>query len=176
MLCYRYLAETGDCFMTRILRGHFHPGLLSALAASLLLGALPVHASRPATTNASTLTIGATSDALTLDPTLTTDEASGPVEDLLFNSLVKFNAKVQIVPDLASGWTISNDGKTYTFHLRPHVTFHDRSTMTSSDVAASLARLRNPKTASPWASFFTDVASVSTPTATTIVMKLHKPY
>jgi peptide/nickel transport system substrate-binding protein len=163
--------------MPQILRGRFLPGLLATLAAaSLLLGALPVHASRLAATNASTLTIGATSDALTLDPTLTTDEASLPVENLLFNSLVKFNAKVQIVPDLASSWTISNDGKTYTFHLRPHVTFHDGSTMTSSDVAATLARLRDPKTASPWASFFTDVASVSTPNATTIVMTLRKPY
>ena len=163
--------------MTRILRGRLRLGLLAALAAaSLLLGVIPVHASRPATTNGGTLTIGVTSDALTLDPTLTTDEASGPVEDLLFNSLVKFNAKVQIVPDLASSWTISNDGKAYTFHLRPHVTFHDGSKMTSSDVAASLARLRDRKTASPWASFFTDVASVSTPNATTIVIKLRKPY
>src|SRR5947208_2596312 len=123
--CDRCPDETeGECFMPRILRGCFRLGLLAALAAaSLLLGAIPVHASRPSATNGGTLTIGATSDALTLDATLTTDEASGPVEDLLFNSLVRFNAKVQIVPDLASSWTISNDGKTYTFHLRPHVTF-----------------------------------------------------
>src|SRR5579883_354935 len=163
--------------MMRLLRGHLRLGLLSALAVvSVLLGTLPAQAHRAPATNGGTLTIGVTNDALTLDPTLTTDEASGPVENLLFNSLVKFNAKVQIVPDLASHWTISGDGKTYTFYLRPNVTFHDGSTMTSSDVAASLARLRDPKTASPWASFFTTVASVSTPNATTIVMKLSQPY
>jgi ABC-type transport system substrate-binding protein len=74
----------------RNLRGRFRLGLPAALAtASLLLGALPVNASRPAATSVSTLTIGTTSDALTLDPTLTTDEASLPVENPLFNSLVK---------------------------------------------------------------------------------------
>lgn len=163
--------------MLRLLRGRLRLGLLAALAVvSLLLGTLPAHAHRVSATNGGTLTIGVTNDALTLDPTLTTDEASGPVEDLLFNSLVKFNTKVQIVPDLASHWTISANGLTYTFYLRPNVTFHDGSRMTSADVAASLARLRDPKTASPWASFFTDIAAVSTPNATTIVMKLSKPY
>ncbi len=162
--------------MIGIFRSSGRIALIGALAVAALLGTLPAQAHPVAAANGGTLTIGMTSDALTLDPTVTTDEASGPIEDLLFNSLVKFNAKVQIVPDLASHWTISGDGKTYTFYLRPNVTFHDGSTMTSSDVAASLARLRDPKTASPWASFFTTVASVSTPNATTIVMKLSQPY
>jgi peptide/nickel transport system substrate-binding protein len=163
--------------MIRILRDPVRIALIGTIGVvGLLLGTLPAQAHPLAVSNGGTLTIGMTSDALTLDPTLTTDEASGPIEDLLFNSLVKFNAKVQIVPDLASRWAISGDGKTYTFYLRPNVTFHDGSTMTSSDVAASLARLRDPKTASPWASFFTTVSSVSTPNPTTIVMTLSKPY
>ena len=146
-----------------------------ALAAGLLLSTAPARAHHVAASGG-TLTIGASSDALTLDPTLTTDEASGPVENLLFNSLVKLNAKVQIVPDLASSWTITNGGRTYTFHLRPNVTFHDGTPMTSADVAASIARLRDPKLASPWASFFTDVASVATPDANTVLIRLSKPY
>lgn len=163
--------------MIRSLRTGLRRGLVPTLiGACLLLGGLPVQVSLPHATNGGTLTIGVTSDALTLDPTLTTDEASGPVESLLFNSLVRLNEKVQVVPDLASRWTIGNDGKTYTFYLRPHVSFHDGSTMASSDVAASLARLRDSKTASPWASFFTDVTAVTTPNKSTIVIKLAKPY
>ncbi len=167
--------------MFGIIHNRARLGLVAALAAaSLFLGALPAHAHPSGVTtrvtNGGTLTIGATSDALTLDPTVTTDEASGPVENLLFNSLVKLDDNVRIVPDLATSWTISQGGTIYTFHLRPHVTFHDGSVMTSADVAASLARLRATKTASPWASFFTDVASVATPTATTVVIRLSKPY
>ncbi len=156
-------------------------GLRQALAPTLvgtclLLSGFPAQASSPHVTNGGTLTIGATSDALTLDPTLTTDEASGPVENLLFNSLVKLNQKVQIVPDLASHWTIGHGGTTYTFYLSPNVAFHDGSMMTSADVAASLDRLRDAKLASPWASFFTDVTSVTTPSKSIVVMKLAKPY
>jgi peptide/nickel transport system substrate-binding protein len=161
--------------MLRSLRGRLH--LIPAIIAlgAIVLGSVPAQASHSAKAGG-TLTIGATSDALTLDPTLTTDEASGPIEDLLFNSLVQFNAKVQIVPDLASSWTISSDGTTYTFHLRSGVTFHDGSPMTSSDVAASLNRLRATATKSPWASFFTDVTGVQTPDPNTVVIKLDKPY
>ncbi len=163
--------------MIRILSGRRRGRMIAlALSTILLAGALPVQARALPVTNGGTLTIGMTSDALTLDPTLTTDEASGPVENLLFNSLVALNDKVQIVPDLAKGWTISRDGKTYTFTLRSGVLFHDGSAMTSADVAASLARLRNAKTASPWASFFTNVVSVATPTPLTIVMTLDRPY
>jgi len=167
--------------MFGIIHNRARLGLIAALAAaSLFLGVLPAHAHPSGVTtrvtNGGTLTIGATSDALTLDPTVTTDEASGPVENLLFNSLVKLDDNVRIVSDLATSWTISQGGTIYTFHLRPHVTFHDGSALTSADVAASLARLRATKTASPWASFFTDVASVATPTATTVVIRLSKPY
>ena len=149
--------------------------LAVVLIAGLLFGAVPAQAHHAAATG-STLTIGVTNDALTLDPTLTTDEASGPIEDLLFNSLVKLNASVQIVPDLAASWTITGGGKTYTFHLRSGVTFHDGTPMTASDISASIARLRDPKTASPWASFFTDIVSVATPDPATVVITLDKPF
>ncbi len=149
--------------------------LASALLAALLIGTLPLHAHR-ASAAANTLTIGASSDALTLDPTVTTDEASLPVEDLLYNSLVKLDAKAQIVPDLASSWAITDGGKTYTFHLRSGVTFHDGTALAAGDVAASMARLQDKKTASPWASFFTPVVAVSTPDNATVVVKLSKPY
>src|SRR5437588_9394098 len=105
--------------------------LAGALTAGLLIGALPAGAQRTAA-GGGTLTIGVSNDALTLDTTLTTDEASGPVENLLFNSLVKLDGKAQIVPDLASSWKITGGGKIYTFHLRPGVTFHDGTQLTST--------------------------------------------
>jgi peptide/nickel transport system substrate-binding protein len=149
--------------------------LASAFVAVLLFGTMPAQAHHAAA-GANVLTIGASSDALTLDPAVTTDEASLPVEDLIYNSLVKLDTKAQIVPDLATSWNITDSGKTYTFHLRSGVTFHDGTALTSSDVAANFARLQDKKTASPWASFFTPVVSVSTPDDATVVVKLSKPY
>lgn len=123
-----------------------------------------------------TLVIAAAGDALTLDPTLTTDENSKPVESLLYNSLVAIDQNLRFVPDLATRWTISPDGKTYTFYLRHGVVFHHGGTMTAADVRYSFQRLMDPKVASPWASFFQPVTAVDTPNPYEVVVHLSQPY
>jgi peptide/nickel transport system substrate-binding protein len=50
-----------------------------------------------------------------------------------------------IVPSLAQRWTISSDGKTYTFYLRPGVKFSNGQPLTAEDVAWTLNRFGNPK-------------------------------
>src|SRR5438552_6913580 len=49
-----------------------------------------------------------------------------------------------IVPDLASRWEISPDGKKYTFHLRQGVKFHDGADFTAADVKATYERIARP--------------------------------
>jgi len=51
----------------------------------------------------------------------------------------------KIVPSLADRWTVSPDGKTYTFHLRPGLKFSNGQPVTSEDVAWTLNRFGNPK-------------------------------
>src|SRR2546421_10596850 len=51
----------------------------------------------------------------------------------------------KIVPSLADRWTISRDGKTYTFHLRPGIKFSNGQPVTAEDVAWTLNRFGNPK-------------------------------
>ncbi len=79
-----------------------------------------------------------------------------------------------IVGDLAKSWTISPDGKTYTFELHSGVTFHDGSALTSADVKASYDRYRNPPAGVP--SFrqasFADIEAIETPSPTSVVFKL----
>lgn len=122
-----------------------------------------------------TLNIGMKGDALTLDPMVTTDEFSKPIESLLYNSLVKLGPKQQIEPDLAASWTISPNNLTYTFHLRHNVHFHDGSVMTAHDVVYSFQRIMSPQLASPWASFFQIVKSVQAVNANTVRVTLSQP-
>ena len=88
-------------------------------------------------------------DPPTLDPHLTTDATSARIIVEVFGGLVTIDRDLNIVPDLAESWDITNEGRTYTFHLRPDATFHDGKPVTAHDVQWSLERATNPLTESP---------------------------
>src|SRR5262245_22315353 len=60
---------------------------------------------------------------------------------------------LEFVPGLATSWTISPEGLTYTFALRQGVTFHDGTPFNAQAVAANLDRIKSPMTASQKALF-----------------------
>ncbi|HEX6393762.1 MAG TPA: ABC transporter substrate-binding protein [Acidimicrobiales bacterium] len=65
------------------------------------------------------------------------------LQDNMYDGLVQYaggTAARRIIPDLATSWTVSSDSTTYTFQLRPGVTFHDGTAFDSSAVAPSFAR------------------------------------
>lgn len=82
-------------------------------------------------------------------------------------------SRPKIVPDLATSWTISSDGLTYTFNLRHGVTFHDGTPFTSAAVAASFAR-RTAVNQGP-AYMVSDVASVDTSNPYVAIVHLKQP-
>ena len=88
-------------------------------------------------------------DPPTLDPHLTTDATSARIIVEVFGGLVTIDPNLDIVPDLAESWDISEDGRVYTFHLRPDAVFHDGKPVTAHDVIWSLERVTNPLTESP---------------------------
>ncbi len=88
-------------------------------------------------------------DPPTLDPHLTTDATSAQIIIEVFGGLVTIDRDLNIVPDLALDWDISEDGRIYTFHLRPDATFHDGKPVTAEDFRWSLERVTNPLTESP---------------------------
>jgi peptide/nickel transport system substrate-binding protein len=63
-----------------------------------------------------------------------------------YSTLLKFDAQnyPQIVGDLAQSWTVSPDRLTYSFKLKPNVTFHDGTPFTSADVKATYERILHP--------------------------------
>ena len=126
-------------------------------------------------TKGGTLVIGQSADVLTLDPALTTDEASRPVQSLLFNSLVKYNDKMEILPDLAESYEVKDNGLTYIFKIRKGVKFHNGDALKASDVKFSFERMSDPQLKSRWASFFTGVKEVKVVDENTVQLTLSKP-
>jgi ABC-type oligopeptide transport system substrate-binding subunit len=79
-------------------------------------------------------------DVPTLDPALASDPTSISVASLIYGGLVRLDAHLRVVPDGAKRWTISRDGKTYTFFLRSDLRFASGQQATASDFAAALLR------------------------------------
>jgi oligopeptide transport system substrate-binding protein len=89
----------------------------------------------------------------TLDPHLTTDLYAAQADWMLYTGLIGLDDKGQLVPWLATSWTASDGGKTWTLTLRDDAKFNDGTPITSQDVVYSLNRSLDPATKSP-ASFY----------------------
>jgi peptide/nickel transport system substrate-binding protein len=96
-----------------------------------------------------------------------------------YSTLLKFDGKryPQVIGDLAKSWKVSPDGLTYTFSLHDGVKFHDGSPLTSADVKASYERIANPPqgVVSVRKAWYSDIGSIETPNASTVVFKLKAP-
>jgi peptide/nickel transport system substrate-binding protein len=87
--------------------------------------------------------------------------------------LLEYDYDINPRPQLATEWSISPDGKVYTFKLRPNVKFHDGKPFTSADVAYSIQLL---KTVHPRGrNTFANVSEVQTPDPLTAIIVLSKP-
>lgn len=86
----------------------------------------------------------------TLDPALAEDLYAFRVINDLFAGLVDWDQSNRPIPGMASSWTISPDGKSYTFHLRNDLKFSDGVPITANDFIYSWQRLVDNKTASPY--------------------------
>lgn len=99
-----------------------------------------------------------------LDPAFAKDQANIWAINQLYNGLVQMDDGLNIKPCLAKSWTISEDGRLYTFTLRDDVFFHDHDLfpnkkgrkLTAQDVAYSLERVIDPATASTGAWLFNE--------------------
>ena len=94
------------------------------------------------------------SDPPTLDPHLAGDTTSAGIIVEVFGGLATIDKDLQIVPDLAEDWDITNGGRTFTFHLRKNATFHDGRQVTAQDVKWSIERAGEPETQAPTVDLF----------------------
>ncbi|MDD5687617.1 MAG: peptide-binding protein [Elusimicrobia bacterium] len=93
-------------------------------------------------------------DASYLNPVLSSDSASGDINNLVFNGLVKYDKNIIIVGDLAESWNVSDDGKVIIFNLRKNVKWHDGQPFTAEDVKFTYEKLIDPKVKTPYSSDF----------------------
>ena len=100
-----------------------------------------------------------------INPVLTTHSVSMALVALVFNGLVRVNAKGEIEPDLARSWEISEDGLTYTFFLRQGIRFHDGKSFTAEDAVFTYQNILSCDPESPYFGFFDLVREVSAPDA-----------
>ena len=88
------------------------------------------------------LTSALLSDPLTFNPALSTDSTSGTVLGSLFEGLTETSwLNDQVEPGLAASWEHSDDGLTWTFHLRKDVFWHDGEPFTAADVSFTFNRI-----------------------------------
>src|SRR5690606_22882522 len=98
------------------------------------------------------------SNVATLDAAFARTQAEVWITNQLFNGLVQLDDGLNIQPDIAKKWSISEDGKQYVFSLRNDILFHKNEVfkdstrvVKASDFEYSFSRLKDEKTASPGA-------------------------
>jgi peptide/nickel transport system substrate-binding protein len=110
---------------------------------------------------------------LYIDPAVGSDYVGSTALANLYDSLIFPNVGAGVDPWLADSWDVSDDGLTYTFHLRSGVTFHDGSPLLASDVVYSFERLQI--VGEGYAYLISGVQAVSAPDDSTVVFTLERP-
>lgn len=139
------------------------------------------------------ITLDSTQAVPDLDPAVAFDTTSAEVDQSIYEPLVTYDkGTYNIIPDMASSYTISPDGLTYTFKIRQGVKYSNGDPMTAKDFVFELERILDKKMTpkpSPGNQFFEiitgatayyngtakTISGVTTPDANTLVIHLDKP-
>ncbi len=128
-----------------------------------------------AQTQAFNLSIGATSDAVTLDPHGENDQPSSRVRSQIYEPLVRQDAELNLIPGLATEWEQIDD-TTWEFKLREGVMFHNGIEFTADDVKFTLERLSAPETAADGAFIVGFLDSVEVVDDYTVIINTEYPF
>jgi len=108
---------------------------------------------------------GNSADPESLDPHKTSTVYEANILRDLFTGLTAQDAKAEVIPGAAESWTVSPDGKTYTFKLRADGKWSDGSPVTAGDFVFSWRRLVDPATAAEYAYMLSPVVNADDITA-----------
>lgn len=121
------------------------------------------------------LTLATSIDVPSLEPHLESADAWHRRKALIYENLTWVDNDVVVQPQLAESWDISEDGLTYTFHLRQGVKFHNGQEMTAEDVKYSLERQLDPDVGSAGRGDLTMIESIEVIDPYTLEITLIEP-
>ena len=110
-----------------------------------------------------------------LDPQIAAGETPATWLSLIYETIVGVDQFANPTEGLATDWTISDDGLSYTFNLRDGVSFTNGEPFDSSIVKWNLERIINPETAASSQSLLSVIESIDTPDPLTVVLNLSEP-
>jgi peptide/nickel transport system substrate-binding protein len=110
-----------------------------------------------------------------VNPILASSDVDRDLVKLIFSGLMKFNEQGNLVPDLASSYTIDAEQTTYTFELRDNLRWHDDEPITVDDIIFTIDSIKNPDYNSPLKNSFSGV-TIQRINDKTIQFNLEKPF
>ena len=139
---------------------------------------------------AQSITVAVGADIETLEPHHATTFSDHVIARTLHRGLTQYQPNGTLGPGLAESWTIASDGRTYTFSLKPGLTWSDGRPLTASDFVAGIEHALDPIRPSPFAAKLFAIAmagdfyygslkegralGVSAPDPATVVIKLSR--
>ena len=148
----------------------------SLVKASWLAAMMMIIAAPAALAQQTEVRIGVALEPPILDPTAGAAEAIDiVVYQNIFEGLTRIDQNGAVQPGLATDWTISDDGLTYTFNLADGVTFHDGTTFDAEDVKFTFERILSPDSVNAHKEFYEAIESITVIDPQTVEFKLSRP-
>jgi oligopeptide transport system substrate-binding protein len=115
-------------------------------------------------------------DSRGLDPQMVSDIASTRIAADQFEGLTRFDAAGKAEAGLSERWSISADGKTWSFTLRKGLRFSDGTAITADIFPAAITRIRDEKSGSPHGALFGVIDTITAPDTQTVIVRLKNPF
>jgi oligopeptide transport system substrate-binding protein len=128
-----------------------------------------------AQSSSSVLNRGISSDPESLDAHKARSLQAAEVLRDIGEGLISFTAAGELTAGAAERWEVSDDGLTYTFHLRPDAKWSNGDAVTAAHFVFGMERLVNPDTAAFYAQFVREIAEFEAVDDQTLIIRLARP-
>ncbi|MCG6910571.1 MAG: ABC transporter substrate-binding protein [Deltaproteobacteria bacterium] len=122
------------------------------------------------------LRIGIGIDPDTINPIEITTAIPANITELLYDSLFDTNAEGKVIPNLATEWSVSADGKTWTMKLRKGVTFIDGAPFNAQTLKRQMELIKDPKVRMPFRFLYAGIKDITVVDDYTVQYNLHAPF